>query len=82
VYGYLDNDVYQWLKKNAPKPTHGMNYHQWLNDQYGLKKLTEHLWQLIGMASACISMEELRRKMAEKYGRVPVQMTLFIPPSN
>lgn len=38
-----------------------------------------HLWQLVGMASACNSMEELRRKMAEKYGRVPVQMTMYFP---
>lgn len=79
IYGYLDNDVYQWLKKNAPKPVHGMNYHQWLSSQYGLKKLMEHIWQLIGMASACHSMEELRKRMAEKYGRIPIQMTLFIP---
>jgi hypothetical protein len=79
VYSYLDKDVYNWLKTNAPKPIHGMNYHQWLNAQYGLKKLMEHLWQLIGMASACSSMEELRRKMAEKYGRVPVQMTMYFP---
>lgn len=80
VYGYLDKDVYTWLKENAPKPTGGSNYHQWLNSQYGLKKLIEHLWQLVGMASACHSMEELRRKMAEKYGKVPVQMTIFIDP--
>ena len=81
VYGYLDPDVAKWLKKNAPKPTGGANYHQWLSSQYGLKKLIEHLWQLIGMASACYSMEELRRKMAEKYGRIPVQLTLFLPPN-
>jgi hypothetical protein len=81
VYGYLDKDVYNWLKTNVPKPIHGMNYHQWLNAQYGLKKLMEHLWQLIGMASACHSMEELRRRMAEKYGRIGVQMTLYLPPA-
>lgn len=79
VYSYLDKDVYSWLKTNAPKPSSGLNYHQWLNAQYGLKKLIEHLWQLVGMASACYSMEELRRKMAEKYGRIPVQLTLFLP---
>lgn len=81
IYGYLDNDVYLWLKKNAPKPIHGMNYHQWLNAQYGLKKLTEHIWQLIGMASACYTMEELRRKMGAKYGKVPLQLTLFVNPN-
>jgi hypothetical protein len=79
VYGYLDPDVADWLRKNTPKPQHGQNYHQWLSSQYGLKKLIEHLWMLIGMASACSSMAELRRKMGERYGRVPVQFTMFLP---
>ncbi len=39
IYEYLDADVAQWLKVNAPKPMHGQNYHQWLSEQYGLKKL-------------------------------------------
>jgi hypothetical protein len=80
VYGYLDADVAQWLKDNAPKPQHGQNYHQWLSSQYGLKKLTEHLWMLIGMAAACQSMPELRQKMAERFGRHQVQFTLFVEP--
>lgn len=78
VYSYLDKDVYNWLKANAPKPSTGMNYHQWLSSQYGLKKLVEHLWQLVGMASACSTMPELRRRMGEKYGKIPVQLTIFV----
>lgn len=31
VYGYLDPDVFDWLKNNAPPPRHGQNYHQWLS---------------------------------------------------
>lgn len=77
VYGYLDSDVAEWLKKNAPTPRHGQNYHQWLSDQYGLKKLTEHLWMLIGIAGTCETMNELRRRMAERFGKVPVQPMLF-----
>lgn len=80
VYGYLDRDVAEWLKENAPKPQHGQNYHQWLSSQYGLKKLTEHLWMLIGMAAACKNMAELRQKMAERFGRHQVQFTLFVDP--
>ena len=34
---------------------------------------------LIGMASACKTMAELRTKMAEKYGRIPVQYTMYLP---
>lgn len=81
VYGYLDPDVAEWLKKHAPKPRHGMNYHQWLSGQYGLKKLTEHIWMLIGVASVCRDMRELRQRMAEKFGREPVQLTLYLPPA-
>lgn len=79
VYGYLDPDVAKWLKENAPKPMKGQNYHQWLSSQYGLKKLTEHIWLLIGMAAACHSMKELREKMAERFGRHQVQLTLYLP---
>jgi hypothetical protein len=80
VYGYLDPDVAKWLKENAPKPRHGQNYHQWLTSQYGLKRLMEHLWMLIGMARACGGMRELRERMAEQYGRQEIQLTLFAPP--
>jgi hypothetical protein len=80
VYGYLDPDVAAWLKENAPKPQGGKNYHQWLSGQYGLKRLIEHIYFLIGMSAACNSMSELRRKMAEKFGRQPVQLTLYLPP--
>lgn len=80
VYDYLDKDVADWLRENAPEPRHGQNYHQWLTGQYGLKRLTEHLWMLIGMAAACHNMAELKLKMAERFGRQPVQFTLFMPP--
>jgi hypothetical protein len=81
VYDYLDKDVADWLRKNAPKPRHGQNYHQWLTAQYGLKKLVEHIWMLIGMASACTTMRELRERMAEKFGRQSLQLTLYVPSS-
>lgn len=80
VYDYMDPDVAQWLRENVPAPRGGKNYHQWLSSQYGLKKLTEHLWMLIGMAAACQTMPELRRKMGERFGRHPVQITLFVDP--
>jgi hypothetical protein len=80
VYGYLDRDVTEWLKKNAPAPRAGQNYHQWMSGQFGLKKLIEHIWMLIGMASACHDMAELRQRMAEKFGRERVQLTLYLPP--
>jgi hypothetical protein len=80
VYDYLDKDVADWLRENTPTPQRGQNYHQWLSSQYGLKRLTEHLWMLIGMAAACQTLPELRQRMAERFGRQQVQFTLFINP--
>ena len=72
VYEYLDPDVAAWLREHAPAPRHGQNYHQWLSSQYGLKKLVEHIWTLIGIARTCNTIVELKDKMAELNGRVPV----------
>lgn len=79
VYTYLDKDVAKWLKDNAPAPKHGQNYHQWLSAQYGLKKLVEHIWMLIGVARTCHTMHELREKMAALNGRTMVQLFLPLP---
>jgi hypothetical protein len=80
VYEYLDPDVAKWLKDNVPQPQHGRNWHQYLSDQYGLRKLTEHIWMLIGISSTCRNISEVYDRMAEKYGRVGVQYRLFLPP--
>ena len=79
VYEYLDKDVAQWLKDNAPKPRHGQNYHQWLSSQYGLQKLVEHIWKLIGIAKTCENMVDLKEKMAILHGRTPVQYRFYLP---
>jgi hypothetical protein len=80
VYEYLDSDVAKWLKDNAPTPRYGMNYHQWLSGQYGLKKLIEHMWMLIGVAKTCETMTELRDRMAELNGKVPIQLRMYYKP--
>jgi hypothetical protein len=71
---------FEWQKVNAPKPKYGQNYHLWLSGQYGLKKLIEHIWMLIGVAKTCNTMTELRDRMAELNGRIPVQMRLYFKP--
>ena len=68
------------LYENAPPPRRGQNYHQWLTSNHGLKKLVEHIWMLVGMAAACATMEELRMRMAERFGKQPFQMMIFIDP--
>lgn len=80
VYEYLDPDVAKWLKDNAPQPQKGQNWHQYLSGQYGLRKLNEHIWMLIGISSTCRNLSELQEKMAEKYGRIPVQYRMYLPP--
>lgn len=79
VYQYLDRDVCKWLKENKPQPQKGRNWHQWLTDQYGLRKLVQHIYTLIGIAKTCHTMRELRDRMAEMYGKTPVQMTMYLP---
>jgi hypothetical protein len=79
IYGYLDPDIAKWLKENKPKPRKGQNYHQWLNEQYGLRKLMEHIWLVIGMAAASSTLQELKERLAERFGRQPVQLTLYLP---
>lgn len=79
VYEYLDKDVAEWLKTNVPRPRHGQNYHQYLSGQYGLQKLTEHIWQLIGISKTCESMIELKDRMAELHGKQPIQLRLYVP---
>ena len=78
VYAYLDPDVARWLKENAPKPHKGQNYHQWLTSQYGLKKLIEHMWMLIGISRTCRNMDELKHKMEQMFGKGEFQYDIFI----
>lgn len=81
VYEYLDEDVARWLKENAPTPQKGQNYHQWLTAQYGLKKLVEHIWMLVGIAKTCPDggIDELKRKMRQMFGKGNIQFDLFLP---
>jgi len=79
IYDCLDEDVSNWLRENAPSPRGNLSYHRWLSSQYGLKKLVEHIWMVIGMAKTCETMSELREKVAIQFGRQRVQLNLFLP---
>ncbi|MCI2106913.1 MAG: hypothetical protein LKK00_09405 [Intestinimonas sp.] len=55
---------------------HGMNYHQWLSEDYGMEQLTKHIQQIIGIAKTCTSMDELRHKVALYYKKEPLQLMM------
>lgn len=79
IYDALDPDVAEYLKKNKPPPRKGQNYHQWMTGNYGLKQLITHIYEIIGIAKTCHNIRDLRDKVAEHYGREPVQLTLYMP---
>jgi hypothetical protein len=79
IYEALDPDIARYLKENKPKPYHGQNYHQWFTQDIGLKALIPHIYEIIGIAKTCRDMKELRDKVAEHYGREPVQLTMYLP---
>jgi hypothetical protein len=79
IYEALDPDVAKYLKENKPKPFQGQNYHQWLSEDVGLKALIPHIYKIIGMAEGSQDMRELRDKVAARYGRKLVQLTMSLP---
>jgi hypothetical protein len=79
IYDALDPDIARYLRENKPKPYHGQNYHQWFTQDIGLKALVPHIFEIIGIAKTCQDMRELREKVAQHYGREPIQMTMYLP---
>ena len=79
IYEAFDPDVAKYLKENKPPPYKGQNYHQWMTQDVGLRHLIPHIHQIIGIARTCRDMRELRDRVAEHYGREPVQLTMYLP---
>ncbi len=79
IYDTLDPDVSQYLKDN--KPTEGQRWHQQLTADYGVRKLLERCWAVIGIATTCKTMNELRSKVNMKYGRGAMQIPMDFPES-
>ncbi|WP_242836716.1 hypothetical protein [Clostridium sp. BNL1100] len=49
----MDKDIATYLRENKPPKYTGQRYFQGLNESYGTKQLTQHIWQIIGMAKTC-----------------------------
>jgi hypothetical protein len=69
IYDLLDADLAKYLRDNKPPKYTGQKYFQWLNETYGTKQLTQHIWQIIGMAKSCESMAELKQLATDRFGR-------------
>jgi hypothetical protein len=65
------------LTKNKPPP--GLKWHQQLTENFGARKLVSRCYEIIGMAKTCTNIRELREKVAQHYGKEPVQLTLYLP---
>lgn len=70
IYDCLDKGVAEYLRKNKPAKYTGQKYFQWLNEEYGVKELTQHIWQIIGMAKTCENMNELKELASKKFDKV------------
>lgn len=67
IYKKLDIDLYNYLRKNKPIRETGIKYFQWLNEEHGVRELNNQIWQIIGIAKTCNSMDELRKIASEKF---------------
>lgn len=78
IYECLDEDLAKYLKENKPLIPSNVKYHQWLNENNGVRALTEHIWQIIGMARGCENIYELKRLVDVEFkNKRDVQLTLF-----
>ncbi len=77
IYDTLDPDVAEFLKDNKPLP--GIRWHRQLTENYGVRQLVSRCYEVIGVSKTCSDIRELRDRVAEHYGREPVQLTLYLP---
>lgn len=78
IYDTLDEDVAKYLKEN--KPPSGVKWHQQLTDNFGVRQLVSRCYEVIGMSKTCDDIHELRQRVAQHYGKKPVQFTMFLKP--
>lgn len=79
IYDTLDPDVAEYVKTHKPEP--GVHWHRQLTEDVGARQLVSRCYEVIGMAKTCKDIRELRQRVAEHYGKKPVQFTLYLPDS-
>lgn len=78
IYDTLDPDVAKYLKEN--KPEKGVHWHRQLTENVGVRQLVSRCYEVVGMAKTCDDIHELRQRVAQHYGKKPVQFTMFLKP--
>lgn len=78
IYDTLDEDVAKYLKENKPPP--GAKWHSQLTEDVGIRQLVSRCYEVIGMSKTCDDIHELRQRVAQHYGKKPVQFTMFLKP--
>lgn len=79
IYDTLDEDVAKYLKENKPPPN--ARWHQQLTENHGIRQLVSRCYEVIGMSKTCDDIHELRQRVAQHYGKKPVQFTMFLKPA-
>lgn len=78
IYGFLDEDVKNWLKENA-KSSRYKRFHQRFNEDFGLHRLVSHIGVVIGTARNSFSIPDLRNRLELQFSNKPAQLSFFVP---
>lgn len=78
IYDTLDPDVAKYLRDN--KPANGVHWHRQLTENIGVRQLVSRCWEVIGVAKTCSTMPELKARIAQHYGKNPVQFSMYLEP--
>lgn len=76
VYDAMDPEVAEYLRTNKPPSTDSARYHQWLTEDFGLKRLQAHIQQLLGIGKTCFRLDEFREQVRLAFTREPAQLRL------
>ncbi|QTA88824.1 P63C domain-containing protein [Desulfonema magnum] len=74
IYNTLSPEIANYLKHN--RPSRSGKHHQWFTRDVGLKSLIPHIWQIIGIAKTCDTIEELREQANYQFGDGKLQMRM------
>jgi len=72
VYDTLDPDVANYLREKNPNPQGKKHHHQLFND-FGYKRLTDHLMAVLGIMKASLTIEKCRENLLIAFPKTKMQ---------